>query len=165
VTDPNPFQFTGRENDGTGLMYYRHRYYAPQWGRFISEDPLGFAAGINQYAYCHNNPVNATDPTGQASSPRPGVPPDFRPPTQEEWVGMDTWRVGGVGVRGDDARIGTDIPSSGPITETVVPWPNGRVEFNPDGTFKPPVFPYSDINPGTGHPYYVEPTDVAPKSP
>jgi hypothetical protein len=31
-TDPNPFQYTGRENDGTGLMYYRARYYAPQWG-------------------------------------------------------------------------------------------------------------------------------------
>jgi hypothetical protein len=35
-TDSNPFQFTGRENDGTGLMYYRARYYVPQWGRFVS---------------------------------------------------------------------------------------------------------------------------------
>jgi RHS repeat-associated protein len=64
-TDSNPFQFTGRENDGTGLMYYRARYYAPQWGRFISEDPIGFEGGINQYVYCENNPLNDTDPTGQ----------------------------------------------------------------------------------------------------
>ena len=36
----NPFEFTGRENDGTGLYYYRNRYYHPQLQRFISEDPL-----------------------------------------------------------------------------------------------------------------------------
>jgi YD repeat-containing protein len=35
-TESNPFQFTGRENDGTGLMYYRARYCVPQWGRFVS---------------------------------------------------------------------------------------------------------------------------------
>jgi RHS repeat-associated protein len=36
----NPFQFTGRENDETGLLYYRARYYTPLLARFISEDPL-----------------------------------------------------------------------------------------------------------------------------
>ena len=34
------FGFTGRENDGTGLMYYRARYYSPEMGRFISRDLL-----------------------------------------------------------------------------------------------------------------------------
>jgi RHS repeat-associated protein len=63
-TESNPFQFTGRENDGTGLMCYRARYYAPQWGRFISEDPIGFRGGINPYAYCGNNPLDFRDPTG-----------------------------------------------------------------------------------------------------
>src|SRR5205823_2701753 len=42
------YQFTGREQDGTGLMYYRARYYAPEWGRFISEDPIGLAGGLDQ---------------------------------------------------------------------------------------------------------------------
>jgi len=38
---PNPFQFTGRENDGlAGLYYYRARYYHPGLQHFISEDPL-----------------------------------------------------------------------------------------------------------------------------
>ncbi len=37
----NPFQYTGRENDGTGLYYYRARYYSPVLKRFISEDPIG----------------------------------------------------------------------------------------------------------------------------
>ena len=34
----NPSQYTGRENDGTGLYYYRARYYSPKLQRFISED-------------------------------------------------------------------------------------------------------------------------------
>lgn len=37
----NPYQYTGRENDGTGLYFYRARYYNPTLQRFISEDPIG----------------------------------------------------------------------------------------------------------------------------
>jgi RHS repeat-associated protein len=59
------YSYTGRERDpDTGLMYYRARWYDPQTGRFISEDPIGLAGGINQYAYVGNNPLNGTDPTG-----------------------------------------------------------------------------------------------------
>jgi RHS repeat-associated protein len=61
----NPFQFTGRENDGTGLMYYRSRYYMPAWGRFISEDLIGLGGGINQYTYAHNSPAMYADPDGK----------------------------------------------------------------------------------------------------
>lgn len=45
----NSFQYTGRENDGTGVYYYRARYYDPQIGTLISEDPAGFVGGINMY--------------------------------------------------------------------------------------------------------------------
>jgi RHS repeat-associated protein len=38
-------QFTGRDSDGTGLQYNRARYYNPERSRFLSEDPIGFAAG------------------------------------------------------------------------------------------------------------------------
>ncbi|MBI1394983.1 MAG: hypothetical protein GC151_03305 [Betaproteobacteria bacterium] len=58
------FRFTGREDDGTGLMYYRARYYNPRMSRFISEDPIGLAGGYNVYAYVGGNPTGATDPTG-----------------------------------------------------------------------------------------------------
>jgi RHS repeat-associated protein len=62
---PLATQFTGRENDGTGLYYYRARYYSPRLRRFISEDPIGFAGGDpNLYAYVRNNPVLARDPLG-----------------------------------------------------------------------------------------------------
>jgi RHS repeat-associated protein len=43
----NSQQYTGRENDGTGLYFYRARYYNPGTGRFISEDPIGFLGGPN----------------------------------------------------------------------------------------------------------------------
>ena len=62
--DDNTQLYTGRENDGTGLYYYRARYYHPVFGRFISEDPLDFAAGPNLYAYVHGNPVSLRDPRG-----------------------------------------------------------------------------------------------------
>ncbi len=63
----NTLLYTGREHDqSTGLYYYRARYYDPEaGGRFLSEDPLGFAAGINFYAYVNNNPMNFNDPMGE----------------------------------------------------------------------------------------------------
>ena len=64
-TVTNPFQYTGREFDSeTGLYYYRARYYDPASGRFLSEDPLKFGAGVDFYAYTSNNPVNLVDPSG-----------------------------------------------------------------------------------------------------
>ena len=45
ATASNPFQYTGRENDGNGLYYYRARYYSPGMGRFVSSDPIGLAGG------------------------------------------------------------------------------------------------------------------------
>jgi len=61
----NPFQYTGRENDGTGLYFYRARYYSPTLQRFISEDPLDLGGGdLNLYAYVRNSPTNFTDSSG-----------------------------------------------------------------------------------------------------
>jgi RHS repeat-associated protein len=60
----NKSQYTARENDGTGLYYYRNRFYSPTMQRFISEDPTGFAGGINLYAYVENSPLNFSDPFG-----------------------------------------------------------------------------------------------------
>lgn len=61
----NPFQYTGRENDGTGLYYYRARYYSPELQRFISEDPIKIAGGdINLYSYTWNSPMIFRDVSG-----------------------------------------------------------------------------------------------------
>ena len=65
ATNTNSFQYTGRENDGTGLYYYRARYYHPVLQRFISADPIRFRGGdINLYGYVLNDPVNFVDPLG-----------------------------------------------------------------------------------------------------
>lgn len=66
----NAMKYTGREQDAeTGLYYYRARYYDPEIGRFISEDPIGFRGGINFYAYVTANPLNMVDPTGNEGTP------------------------------------------------------------------------------------------------
>lgn len=94
VSNTNLLQYTGRENDGTGLYYYRARYYNPQLQRFIAEDPIllplyslasVFTAGLkacygtlspfisrnvsggnppNPYLYVDNKPLVFSDPTG-----------------------------------------------------------------------------------------------------
>lgn len=55
----NSYAYTGREDDGTGLMYYRARYYDPELEAFISQDPLGDAQ-----RYVGGNPVSFTDLLG-----------------------------------------------------------------------------------------------------
>jgi RHS repeat-associated protein len=64
------FAYTGREFDPeTGDYYYRARYFDPQTGRFLSQDPIGFAAGdMNLYRYVSNSTPNFTDPTGLYAS-------------------------------------------------------------------------------------------------
>jgi RHS repeat-associated protein len=65
------YTFTGREQDpDLGLIYYRARWYDPNQGRFMSEDPIGFNGGINFYAYVDNSPLNYRDPFGLQKKPQ-----------------------------------------------------------------------------------------------
>jgi len=48
----------------TGLYQVRARYYDPGLSRFVNRDPIGYNGGMNLYAYCGDNPINATDPMG-----------------------------------------------------------------------------------------------------
>jgi RHS repeat-associated protein len=47
-----------------GFQYLRNRWYDPNVGRFTQEDPIGFAGGINLYAYAGSDPVGYSDPYG-----------------------------------------------------------------------------------------------------
>jgi len=64
TANSNAFQYTGRENDANVLYYYRARYYNPNLGRFISQDPIGVRAGPNLYAYAVDAPTEFVDPRG-----------------------------------------------------------------------------------------------------
>jgi RHS repeat-associated protein len=69
----NPIRFQGQYHDPeTGLHYNRYRYYDPAVGRFIGQDPIGYAGGLNLYSYAPN-PVGWIDPLGLQKKPR--VPP------------------------------------------------------------------------------------------
>ncbi|MEA1867816.1 MAG: RHS repeat-associated core domain-containing protein [Thermodesulfobacteriota bacterium] len=63
-----PFKYVGSLGvmaEDNGFYYMRARYYDPEVGRFISEDPIGFGGGyVNLYVYCLNNPILYVDPLG-----------------------------------------------------------------------------------------------------
>jgi RHS repeat-associated protein len=54
--------------DANDLLYLRARYYKPDIGVFISEDPyegsINEPMSLNRYAYVQGNPINKTDPSG-----------------------------------------------------------------------------------------------------
>jgi len=61
--------YTDGETQNTGegisaLVFCGHRYYDPNTCRWLTRDPIGYAGGINLYAFCGNNPVNRIDPWG-----------------------------------------------------------------------------------------------------
>lgn len=66
----NPFLYTGQELDSeTGFYHLRARHYAPSLGKFLSRDPIGYAAGSNCYTYCGGDPTGHSDPSGLAEVP------------------------------------------------------------------------------------------------
>ncbi|MCD4710221.1 MAG: hypothetical protein K8R52_05195, partial [Bacteroidales bacterium] len=64
----NPFTFVGRYgvmDEGDDIFYMRARYYDAAAGRFLNEDPIGFAGGdMNLYGYVGGDPIVGVDPAG-----------------------------------------------------------------------------------------------------
>ncbi|MEK7941033.1 RHS repeat-associated core domain-containing protein [Burkholderia contaminans] len=61
----NPIRFPGQYYDReSGLHYNRFRYYDPQTGRYINQDPIGLVGGINSYTYSDNQPSHSIDLLG-----------------------------------------------------------------------------------------------------
>ena len=71
LADINPLRYRGYYYDAeTGFYYLQSRYYDPEIGRFINADSYAStdATGLlstNMFAYCENDPVNKSDPSGE----------------------------------------------------------------------------------------------------
>ncbi len=73
LANVNPLRYRGYYYDSeTGFYYLQSRYYDPAIGRFINADSYAStdATGLlstNMFAYCENDPVNKSDPTGEVA--------------------------------------------------------------------------------------------------
>ncbi|MDH0895725.1 MULTISPECIES: DUF6883 domain-containing protein [unclassified Pseudomonas] len=66
-------RFQGQYYDQeTGLHYNRFRHYDPDYGRFVSQDPIGLKGGFNSYQYAPN-PMVWVDPLGLCRCPGDGL--------------------------------------------------------------------------------------------
>lgn len=175
----NPYQFTGRERDSSGLYYYRARYYHPGMGRFISEDPIGLNGGLNTYAYVLGNPVSFTDPYGHQTTvdmcikrhglvncvPRPSRP--SKPPGLTGWAAAVWCAVtGSCQVQAQEPADPPPLPpdpaecpgegwewrGSGPPGSDRGNWynPNTGGKLHPDFGHGPPKGPHWGYTDGNG---------------
>ncbi|MFJ9032886.1 RHS repeat-associated core domain-containing protein [Streptomyces sp. NPDC102274] len=143
----NPYTFTGRESDGTGLLYYRNRYYDPESGRFISQDPIGYTAGTNLYQYALSSPTTYTDPTGN-SPMLAGCVIGGLSEAGLDWLGqrlsgrkVDWGQVGTSAALGCAGGMIGKIKWAAPAKSCKIPIPNSFTADTPvllaDGTRKP----------------------------
>jgi RHS repeat-associated protein len=100
-----PIRMQGQQIDReSGLFYNRHRYYDPQMGRYITQDPIGLAGGVNNYCY-PNNPMQMVDPLGLEGETGLGAMNGR----------VDAAQAGGTGVRLGGAKVqlaGAEIKAS-----------------------------------------------------
>ena len=75
VTGKLPLGFTGyMRDDISDTLFAQAREYMPEIGRFMGRDILKGRAeqprSLNEYAYCHNNPVGFVDLNGMEEEPK-----------------------------------------------------------------------------------------------
>jgi RHS repeat-associated protein len=84
-----PLRFQGQYFDEeSGLHYNRHRYYAPDTGRYLTPDPIKLAGGLNQYQYTPN-PTGWVDPLGLSGNCPPPNKPGCGPPDDATGARVD----------------------------------------------------------------------------
>jgi RHS repeat-associated protein len=67
----NKYRFSSKEFDTlSGIYYYGFRYYEPNLQRWLNQDPIGEAGGINLHCFVGNGPVSWIDTDGLAPTQR-----------------------------------------------------------------------------------------------
>ncbi len=92
-----------------GLYHLDRRFYNPSLGRFLQPDPIGQKGGINLYAYCQNDPINRSDPSGLTNAPTAEVENGPQPAGRPSHTPLDVGNLADAGYRWD--------PSSGDWVE------------------------------------------------
>lgn len=61
----NPFRFSTKRTDNvTDFVLYEYRVYSPNFGRWLSRDPVGESAGAHLYGFVSNRPLDCLDVGG-----------------------------------------------------------------------------------------------------
>ena len=103
-------------DEATGLYFFGARWYDPNIGRFISVSPLS-PLGEEEYVYCGDNPINASDFNGNDWDKLNWIPylPEFK-----EWLGnkINNWLLTRLGINdyiSNSNRIGyySGAPNNG----------------------------------------------------
>jgi len=132
------FGFKGMLYDETtGLYNARARWYQPDVGRFMSEDPTGLSAGVNQYVYAGNDPIDLSDPTGLYSCADVSInATDCEDPLQ--FPGSSSYTGGAYG-GGVSFAGGFGSINPGPVSgyskggTTFILYPDGTIEVRAGG--------------------------------
>jgi RHS repeat-associated protein len=185
--------YTGQEFDAeTGNYYYDARYYDPSVGRFLSEDPIGYAGDVsNVYRYVGNAATMYVDPSGLAFIhgvppespptspitilPTPGGPLPWPPKTPGDDIvvippegggGVDIGGIGGGGIAGiGGGGIGGIIAVLPPAKPGKPKPPSGDEHSGYDPFFCPdpnPPNPPKPARPWYTHPWWTHPIGPQP---
>src|SRR5208283_5015954 len=72
MADVNRYMFSSKELHPTsGLYYYGFRFFDTGLQRWLNQDPIGEAGGMNLYGFVGNSPLGRMDPLGLANEPEP----------------------------------------------------------------------------------------------
>ncbi|MEM7538762.1 MAG: RHS repeat-associated core domain-containing protein, partial [Chloroflexota bacterium] len=149
---PTDFTYTGQKVDGTGLMYYRARYYDPEIGLFISPDSIvpdeTNVFDYNRYMYVAGNPLKFNDPTGHCKQYRNNQATDCSGPTAAPISGVSISNSSRVSSSSTATQRSTTNQSS-VLTQSSTATQGSRVSTNSSNTNNSPLTAHGASSPNT----------------
>ncbi len=162
------FGYTGKYSDPlTRLQFNTNRWYDPATCRWMSQDPLGLAAGPNVYRYAGDNPVNDTDPSGLFVITTGGSGGDQGGGggSAGDQPGSNPITIQGA-TDGSSTLVEHELPGGNTYPITAVP-PEPKPELPPgwippEKMFPPEPAPEPPLFPGIQEPWWENPPEPLP---